>query len=52
MLDGYKTIIGAVIMGISAAITYLGNPELGKAFETFAMGVLTVGIAGKISKIS
>jgi len=50
MLDGYKTWIGAGIMAIAAALTYLGNPELGKAFETFAFGVLTVGVAGKIAK--
>ena len=33
MLDGYKTWIGAGIMAIAAALTYLGNPELGKALE-------------------
>lgn len=50
MLDGYKTIIGACIMAASAALTYLGYAELGQAFETFAFGVLTVGIGGKIVK--
>ena len=50
MLDGYKTWIGAGIMAVAAALTYLGYAELGKAFETFAFGVLTVGVAGKIQK--
>jgi len=49
-LDGYKTIIGMLIMGLSAAVTYAGYPEIGKAFETFAFGVLAVGIGGKIEK--
>ena len=50
MLNGWKTIIGMVIMGLSAAVTYAGYPEIGKAFETFAFGVLAVGIGGKIQK--
>ena len=50
MLDGYKTIIGMCIMALSAAVTYAGYPEIGQAFETFAFGVLAVGLGGKISK--
>ena len=50
MLEGYKTIIGAVIMAISAGATYMGYEELGQSFQTFAFGILAVGLGGKISK--
>ena len=52
ILEGYKTVIGMIIMGLSAAVTYAGYPEIGQAFETFAFGILAVGIGGKIAKIN
>ena len=50
ILSGKKTIIGAIVMAVSVAITELGYPELGNAFEKFAMAIIAIGLGHKIDK--
>jgi len=50
ILSGKKTIIGAIVMAISVGITELGFPELGNAFEKFAMAIIAIGLGHKIDK--
>jgi len=49
-LNGYKTLIGAGIMAVSAGLNYAGYTELGEAAKQFGFAVLAVGIGGKIEK--
>jgi len=50
ILDGYKTIIGAIITAVAAGLTYAGYADLGAAFNKFGFAMLTLGVAGKIEK--
>lgn len=49
-LSGYKTLIGAAIMGISAIAKQLGYVEAAEAFEKFAWAILALGLGHKIEK--
>ena len=49
-LSGYRTLIGAVIMAVSAGLNYAGMTELGEAAKQFGFAILAVGIGGKIEK--
>ena len=52
MLNGYKTYIGAVIMGISAAFAEIPElASLSEPFRVFGMALLAIGIGHKIEKL-
>ena len=50
MLNGYKTYLGAAIMGLGAALAYLGQPDIGRALEGLGVALGIVGIGHKIEK--
>ncbi len=50
MLNGYKTYLGALIMGGGAALAYLGFPDVGKALEGLGLSLGLIGIGHKLAK--
>ena len=50
MLTGYKTYLGAALIGAGAIIEVLGYPELGAAIKNFGLMLMGIGIGAKIER--
>lgn len=50
MLTGYKTYLGAALIGIGAIIEALGHVDLGKAVRDFGLMLMGIGIGAKIER--
>ena len=52
MLSGYKTYIGALIIGVSAMMAEIPETaSLAEPFRVFGMALLAVGIGHKLEKL-
>ena len=49
-MTGWKTWMGAALIGIGAALKFLGYVEIGAALEGFGVALAAVGVAHKIEK--
>ena len=49
-LNGYKTYIGGVLIGLGAFLKTIGHQEYGEAFVMFGEAVAVVGLGHKLSK--
>ena len=50
-IGGWKTKVGALFIGLAAAITAVGYPEIGDQLRMLGEAVLGLGIAHKITKL-
>ena len=51
-LNGKKTYIGAALMAVGVAVSFLGYPEFGEPIRDFGQSVAVVGLGHKIAKAS
>lgn len=51
MLDGKKTYIGAILIGIGAALTAAGYPEIGEPVTRFGEALSIGGLGHKLAKL-
>jgi hypothetical protein len=52
MLNGYKTYIGAIIIGVSAALAEIPElASLAEPFRFFGLALLGIGLGHKLEKM-
>lgn len=49
-MKGWKTWVGAALVGAGAVATFLGQPDLGSMLTGLGAAVAAVGVAHKIEK--
>lgn len=52
MMTGWKTWLGAALVGAGSVVTFLGFPEVGSMLTGLGGSIAAVGIAHKIEKNS
>jgi len=51
MLNGYKTYIGAILIGLGAALTAAGYAEIGEPLTRFGEALSIGGVGHKLAKV-
>ena len=52
MMTGYKTYLGAIIIGIGSAIEALGYIDLGRIVKDLGLMLMGIGIGAKIARLN
>jgi hypothetical protein len=50
MLNGYKTYLGAILIGVGAALTAAGYAEMGELLTRFGEALSIGGLGHKLAK--
>lgn len=51
MMTGYKTYLGAALIGIGAIVEAFGYVEIGRAIKDFGLMLMGFGIGAKIVRL-